>query len=78
LDETTYLCSIICHRKKSHVGLACTYPDVVMLFYLPRVNKVKGSELLPLQQRLTAPPPRQEDIGISSKIISEDNMIIND
>ncbi|KAI4970530.1 hypothetical protein ZWY2020_001444 [Hordeum vulgare] len=45
--------------------------------YSKRVNKVKGSELLPWPQRLTAPPPRLEEIGISSKNFSKDNEIWN-
>ncbi|XP_037467254.1 probable methyltransferase PMT9 [Triticum dicoccoides] len=45
--------------------------------YSKRVNKVKGSELLPWPQRLTAPPPRLEEIGISSKNFTEDNKIWN-
>ncbi|VAH68853.1 unnamed protein product [Triticum turgidum subsp. durum] len=43
--------------------------------YSKRVNKFKGSELLPWPQRLTAPPPRLEEIGISSKNFSEDSEI---
>ncbi|TKW23040.1 hypothetical protein SEVIR_4G267400v4 [Setaria viridis] len=43
--------------------------------YSKRVNKVKGSELLPWPQRLTAPPPRLEELGISSNNFSEDNEI---
>ncbi|CAL4966771.1 unnamed protein product [Urochloa decumbens] len=43
--------------------------------YSMRVNKVKGSELLPWPQRLTAAPPRLEDLGISSDNFSEDNEI---
>ncbi|XBI68340.1 hypothetical protein VPH35_047553 [Triticum aestivum] len=42
--------------------------------YSKRVNKFKGSELLPWPQRLTAPPPRLEEIGISSKNFSEDSV----
>ncbi|KAJ1260505.1 hypothetical protein BS78_10G237200 [Paspalum vaginatum] len=43
--------------------------------YSKRVNKFKGSELLPWPQRLTAPPPRLEELGISSNNFSEDNVI---
>ncbi|XP_047059158.1 probable methyltransferase PMT9 [Lolium rigidum] len=43
--------------------------------YSNRVHKVKGSDLLPWPQRLTAPPPRLEEIGISSKNFSDDNEI---
>uniref|UniRef100_A0A0D9WTF4 Uncharacterized protein n=1 Tax=Leersia perrieri TaxID=77586 RepID=A0A0D9WTF4_9ORYZ len=48
---------------------ACVTP------YSERVHKVKGSNLLPWPQRLTAPPPRLEELGISSNNFSEDNEI---
>ncbi|CAN6220323.1 unnamed protein product [Urochloa humidicola] len=43
--------------------------------YSMRANKVKGSELLPWPQRLTAPPPRLEELGIGSDNFSEDSEI---
>ncbi|XP_020589065.1 probable methyltransferase PMT9 [Phalaenopsis equestris] len=43
--------------------------------YSRRVNRAKGSELLPWPQRLTAPPPRLEELGISSDKYQEDNLI---
>jgi hypothetical protein len=57
-----------------NILLPYLYPDAVIFFIQPGVNKVKGSELLPWPQRLTAPPPRLEEIGISSKNFSEDNV----
>jgi hypothetical protein len=43
-------------------------------FFLPGVNRVKGSELLPWPQRLTASPPRLEELGIHSDNFSQDNV----
>lgn len=40
--------------------------------YSKRVHRAKGSELLPWPQRVTAPPPRLEEIGISSDKYRED------
>ncbi|BAS99204.1 probable methyltransferase PMT9 isoform X1 [Oryza sativa Japonica Group] len=48
---------------------ACVTP------YSERVHKVKGSNLLPWPQRLTAPPPRLEELGISSNNFSDDSEI---
>uniref|UniRef100_J3MH07 O-fucosyltransferase family protein n=1 Tax=Oryza brachyantha TaxID=4533 RepID=J3MH07_ORYBR len=48
---------------------ACVTP------YSERVHMVKGSNLLPWPQRLTTPPPRLEELGISSNNFSEDNEI---
>ncbi|KAK8950553.1 putative methyltransferase PMT9 [Platanthera guangdongensis] len=48
---------------------ACIFP------YSKRVNRAKGSELVPWPRRLTAPPPRLEEIGVSSEKYHEDNEI---
>jgi hypothetical protein len=41
-------------------------------FFLPGVNRVKGTELLPWTQRLTT--PRLEELGIHSDNFSQDNV----
>ncbi|KAK3134414.1 hypothetical protein QOZ80_6AG0548840 [Eleusine coracana subsp. coracana] len=43
--------------------------------YTKRVNRAKGSELLPWPQRLTAPPPRLEELGTDSNNFTQDNEI---
>ncbi|KAJ6794935.1 putative methyltransferase PMT9 isoform X1 [Iris pallida] len=43
--------------------------------YSKKVNRAKGSELAPWPLRLTAPPPRLEELGISSEKYQEDNEI---
>ncbi|XP_020081935.1 probable methyltransferase PMT9 isoform X2 [Ananas comosus] len=43
--------------------------------YSKRIHRAKGSELLPWPQRLTAPPPRLEEIGSSPEKFFEDHEI---
>ncbi|KAJ3695454.1 hypothetical protein LUZ60_000831 [Juncus effusus] len=43
--------------------------------YSKRVHRAKGSEILPWPQRLNAPPPRLEELKISSQKFLEDNEI---
>lgn len=43
--------------------------------YSKKVNRAKGSELVPWPQRLIAPPPRLEELGISSDKYQEDTEV---
>ncbi|XP_062105601.1 probable methyltransferase PMT9 [Humulus lupulus] len=43
--------------------------------YSKKMHKVKGSGLVPWPQRLTAAPPRLEDLGVSPEEFSEDTSI---
>ncbi|KAJ3699026.1 hypothetical protein LUZ61_002731 [Rhynchospora tenuis] len=43
--------------------------------YSKRVDRAMGSELLPWPKRLTAPPPRLEELGINSDKFLQDNDI---
>ncbi|XP_020241470.1 probable methyltransferase PMT9 [Asparagus officinalis] len=43
--------------------------------YSKKVNRAKGSELVPWPQRLIAPPPRLEELGMSSEKYKEDTEV---
>ncbi|MQL98192.1 hypothetical protein Taro_030891 [Colocasia esculenta] len=43
--------------------------------YSRKVNKAKGSELLPWPRRLTAPPTRLEELGITNEVFHEDTEV---
>lgn len=63
---------LLCHSSDDpdHVWnvpmQACLTP------YSKRIHKAKGDELLPWPKRLTAPPPRLEELGITSEKYVED------
>lgn len=41
---------------------------------MTEVNRAKGSELVPWPQRLIAPPPRLEELGVTSDKYLEDTV----
>lgn len=42
------------------------------------VDRAMGSELLPWPKRLTTPPPRLEELGISSDVFLHDNVSLGE